>query len=507
MSNANSMNVAATTVTAALPDSTSGAQFLGHPRGLATLFFTEMWERFTYYGMRALLVLFLVDQVGGFGMSDSSANAIYGLYTATAYLVCLPGGWIADRVIGAQRAVLLGGLMIVLGNAVMAFPTGHSGFYFGMIIVILGVGLLKPNISAIVAQLYPEGGARRDSGFSLFYMGINLGALIGPLVTGFVGQQYGRRWGFAAASVGMAFGVLQFWLTRRHLGSAGALTQQQIDTSAGPRKGLWIGIALLAVALTLTLGGIVNVDPQALRDKTTYLIMGMAIAYFTYLFAFAGLDLVERKRIVVILVLFIACALFWSGFEQAGSSFNLFAERYTDRRILGFEIASEYLQAVNPFFIIVFAPVFSWLWLALAKRNLESGAPIKFAMGLITMALGFLVMVAAAKIVAAGGKALPYWLVLTYLLHTFGELFLSPVGLSSVTKLAPQRFVGQMMGIWFLATALGNLVASIFAGGFDENNVAGYPDQYFRIFLFGVIPGVVLLLLAKPIQKLAGGVK
>jgi POT family proton-dependent oligopeptide transporter len=487
--------------------------FFGHPRGLATLFFTEMWERFTYYGMRALLVLFLVGAVstGGFGIDDRTATAIYGLYTAAVYLAALPGGWIADRLIGAQRAVLIGGLAIALGNTLLAVSGSPRGFYLGLVVIVLGVGLLKPNVSAIVAELYPEGGARLDSGFTVFYMGINVGATLGPIVTGKAQEYFGPRAGFGAAALFMALGVLQFVLTRRHLGRAGILASGTTPPAVFRTRWLrlWIGVGVVALCLAAVVLGWIDVNPVGLARASTVVIVSMAALYFAYYFTAAGLNPEERRRGVVLVVLFLGCALFWSGFEQAGSSMNLFAERYTDRVIapLHFLIPTGWFQSLNPAFIIMFAPFFAWLWIALAKRNLNPSAPAKFAIGVILMGSGFLVMAAAASIVAGGVKVLPYWLILTYLLHTYGELCLSPVGLSFFTKLAPKRFVGQMMGMWFLATSLGNLIAGLIAGDFDANNVAAMPGQYLRIVYFSVGLGLVLLIISRPVKKLMGDVR
>ena len=482
--------------------------FFGHPRGLATLFFTEMWERFTYYGMRAILVLFLVAAVstGGFGIDDRTATAIYGLYTASAYLASLPGGWIADRLIGAQRAVLAGGIAIALGNAMLAMSSSPRGFYIGLVVVVIGVGLLKPNVSAIVAGLYPEGGARLDAGFTVFYMGINVGGFLGPLVTGWTLVHFGARAGFAAASFFMAVGVVQFYLTRRHLGTAGAYV-------ASADRGrqwlyLWAAVGLSAMLLAAVSFGWITVNAVALAQGGSYAIVAMAVLFFLYYFIAAGLDREERRRGVVLVVLFVGCALFFSGYEQAGSSLNLFAERYTDRMVgwFHFVIPTGWFQALNSAFIILFAPFFAWAWIALARRNLNPSAPAKFALGVMLMGSGFLVMAGAAAIVASGSKVLPYWLIMTYLLHTFGELCLSPVGLSYYTKLSPKRFVGQMMGIWFMALSLGNLVAGLIAGEFDANNVAAMPGQYMHIVYFSVGLGTILLALSRPVKKLMGNV-
>jgi POT family proton-dependent oligopeptide transporter len=493
------------------------ATFFGHPRGLATLFLTEMWERFTYYGMRAVLILFLVASVatGGLGLDDKTAAAIYGLYTAAVYLAALPGGWVADRLIGAQRAVMLGGAFITAGNLLLAISTSPKGFYIGLLVIVLGVGLLKPNVSAIVAALYPEGGARLDSAFTIFYIGINIGGALGPLVIPVAQSFFGLRAGFGAGAFFMIIGVVQFYLTRKYLGEAG-LRAAPIHAAGGdhalvPRSKewlrLWIGVAALALTVLAVSIGWIPMDALRLGHAAAYVIAGMGILYFAYYFLFADLTTEERRRGVVLVVLFIGCALFFSGFEQAGSSLNLFAERYTDRMILNFEIPSAWFQSLNSIFIVLCAPFFAWLWIALARRKLNPSAPAKFALGLMLMGSGFLVMAAAAAIVAHGSKVLPYWLLMTYLLHTFGELCLSPVGLSYYTKLAPRRFVGQMMGMWFLATSLGELVAGLIAGEFDANNVAAMPGQYMHIVYFTVGVGAILLVISRPVKKLMGNVE
>jgi proton-dependent oligopeptide transporter, POT family len=488
----------------------------GHPRGLATLFFTEMWERFTYYGMRALLVLFLVAAVanGGFGIDDKTATAIYGLYTASVYLAALPGGWIADRLIGAQRAVIAGGVLIALGNGVLAFSATPTQFYAGLAVIVLGVGLLKPNVSTIVADLYPEGGARRDAGFSIFYVGINLGAFIGPFVTAYARSLYGDRAGFGAAGIFMALGVVQFLLTRHHLhGAANAAHARPGEDLTRQKRQGWQRVAvclLLAIALFAAVAlEWIPVTAVSLAETTSYLIAAMAIGYFSYYLFFAGLDSADRKRGVVMLVLFIGSALFWSGYEQAGSSLNLFAERYTDRSLssLDFTIPTEWFQTLNPIYIMILAPFFAALWVNLGRRQLDPSVPAKFALGVLFMGLGTLIMVGAAHLVAQGNQVSPSWLMFTYLLHTVGEMCLSPVGLSFFTKLTPKRFVGQMMGMWFLSISLGNLLAGLIAGGFDANNLGGMAGQYLKIVLFAVGLGSVLLILSRPVKKLMGNVE
>ncbi len=478
-----------------------------HPSGLATLFFTEMWERFSYYGMRALLVLFMVDAVrGGLGMDDKTATAIYGLYTAAVYLMSLPGGWFADRLVGAQRAVWIGGCIIALGHFTLALP-GVQTFYLGLILVIIGSGTLKPNMSGLVADLYPEGGARRDAGFTMFYMGVNLGAAIGPLVCGWLATSYGWHYGFGAAGVGMVLGLIQFRLSRHLLGTAG--TQRGNPAALHPleRTGA-ISVAVgVLVVIALGLTGVVRYNPIALVQGTAYLLLAISLGFFGWLFLFGGLDRVEKERVTVIVILFIAAALFWAGFEQAGSSFNLFAERFTVRNWFHYQIPTAWFQTLGPVFVIALAPVFAWMWVWLGRRNLDPSIPVKFAMGLLLLAGGFVVMAGAAKVVASGSQAQPTWLITTYLVHTFGELCLSPVGLSSVTKLAPKRFVGQLMGAWFLATSMGNLIAGLLAGEFKTDALGQWPLLYLKITILPAIAGVLLIACARPIKKWMEGVK
>jgi proton-dependent oligopeptide transporter, POT family len=486
--------------------------FFGHPRALSTLFFTEMWERLSYYGMRALLVLFLVDAVerGGFGLDDRTAAAIYGLYTAGVYLSGLPGGWIADRLLGAQTAVLVGGLVIALGHVLLAVAGTPAFFYFGLLVIVLGTGLLKPNISALVGTLYPEGGARCDAGYTMFYMGVNLGAFLGPLVTATLAQYYGWHVGFLAAAIGMTFGVGQFLVMRRRLGDAGLRAHSRAGGSGGARRD-WLLFALFAavfvVLVAMLWSGSIPVSAVALQGGAINVIVGMAAAYFLYLLLFAGLDTLERRRVLVLLVLFIASSVFWAGFEQAGSSMNLFAERYTDRMLGSFAIPAGWFQSLNSTFIILCAPLMSMLWVGLARRGRQVPVALKFVLGLLGMAVGFLVMAGASKIVAAGGMAGPLWLTLTYFFHTIGELALSPVGMSATTKLAPQRFVGQSMGVWFVSLSLGNLIASRIAGDFDASNVAAMPGQYLHIFWFGAVAAAVLVLLSPFVKRWTGGVQ
>lgn len=487
-----------------------------HPVGLRTLFFTEMWERMSYYGMRALLVLFMVDAVqnGGLGFTDQTATAIYGLYTAAVYLVTLPGGWIADRLLGAQKTIWYGGIVIMLGHFILAIPS-FNAFFIGLVFVICGTGLLKPNISAVVGELYEPGDPRRDAGFTIFYMGINLGAAIGPLVCSTLGESenFGWHYGFGAAGIGMLFGLIQYRLSASRLGEAGlepSLDRTNPDDQRKMSNGWRIviaGVLLIVACLFLFLSETVTLDPQALAERTSYLIAALATIYFVCLFLFGGLTIVEKKRLVVIIILFLGATMFWAGFEQAGSSLNLFAERYTDRMIGSFEIPAGWFQTLNPAFIIILAPVYSALWVSLARRHMNPSTPVKFALGLIILGLGFAVMFGAAQLVIRGNQVLPTWLLFTYLLHTMGELALSPVGLSATTKLAPKRYVGQMMGIWFLGASFGSILAGLLAGEFNAESLNDMPDLYLQIVLTTAGSGLLLLAFARPIRRLMGGVE
>ena len=497
--------------TVTIPITEAAVPQKGHPRGLYTLFFTEMWERFSYYGMRALLVLFMVATIekGGMGLTDKMAAAIYGLYTAAVYLAALPGGWVADRFLGAQRSVWYGGILIVIGSFLLVVPRTET-FYLGLVFVVLGTGLLKPNISAMVGELYPEGGARRDAGFTIFYMGINLGAAISPLIAGTIGEKVNWHYGFGVAGLGMVLGLIQFHFTKKHLGTAGLHPGHREAVKARDWAILSSIVGALLLSIVLVYTGVLHINPIAMARGTAYLILGVAVLYFTSAFFFFGLTNDEKKRVGVIMVLFIASAMFWSGFEQAGSSLNLFGERYTDRVLAflgGYEFPASAFQSLGPIFVIGLAPVAASLWVWLARRNLNPSLPLKFALGLLLLALGFAVMAWGSIYVAKGQKVLPTWLIATYLIHTFGELCLSPVGLSSVTRLSPKRLVGQMMGLWFLATALGNLIAGVMAGEFNANAVHEMPGRYFQIVLSAAATGVLLLIVIKPVKALMKDVK
>lgn len=478
----------------------------GHPAGLRTLFFTEMWERFSYYGMRAILVLFMVDAVrGGMGLTDKAAAAIYGLYTAGVYLAALPGGWIADRFLGARRSVFLGGSIIAAGHFVLAIPS-VSAFFAGLLLIVSGTGLLKPNISVLVGELYPEGGARRDAGFTIFYMGINIGAALGPLVCSALGEKLNWHFGFAAAGGGMVFGLIQFSRGRGQLPPANE-TESRTPLSKGQRSVL---LALGAAAVIVVGGsflGLIRINPVTLARGAAGAICLIAILYFAFIYFMGRLDAEERGRLRVIMVLFISSALFWAGFEQVGSAFNLFAQRFTDRTFGSFLVPAGWFQSLGPVFIIVFAPVFAALWVRLGRSGKDPSLAVKFGAGLILLGAGFAVMAGAAAVAGSGVKAAPWWLVSTYLLHTFGELCLSPVGLSSVTKLAPKRFMGQLMGTWFLGSSLGNLLAGLLAGHARMDSSTPNASLFLAMLWLPLISGVALLAISPVVRRWSGGIR
>lgn len=501
----------------------------GHPRGLMTLFFTEMWERFSYYGMRALLILFMTTAAakGGLGFDDQTSGAIYGLYTMGVYLLALPGGWLADRLFGLKKSVWYGGIIIALGHFTMAIPgiaemlgAGSEGvsaldtnaFFLGLILIVVGTGLLKPNISSIVGQLYAPGDSKRDAGFSIFYMGINIGAFLAPILTGALAT-YNWHLGFGLAGFGMVLGLIQYRLTSGSLSEVGNLeavtTPEQKNERTKLKKTTTYVAGFLVVLLVLLFAGVIPLDATAIADASKYIIAAVAFGYLIYVAFFGGLDAVDKKKVAAIGIVFIFSAVFWSGFEQAGSTLNLFAERFTDKKMLGWEIPTSWFQSVNSIFIILFAPFFGAMWIWLAKRNLEPSSPLKFFFGLVGVGAGFFVMYFATKIAASGEFAAPTWLIFTYLFHTWGELSLSPVGLSLTTKLAPKGYQGQMMGIWFLSVSLGNLLAGLIAGdasGGDAEALQAMPDQYMTIVLTTFGAALLLLAINKPLRKLMGDV-
>ncbi len=489
-----------------------GGGFFGHPRGLATLFFTEMWERFSYYGMRALLVLFMtaaaVGTNPGMGLDTGRATAIYGLYTFFVYVLALPGGWIADNLWGQRKSVFVGGCIIAAGHFAMAIPN-NGAFFVGLLLIVIGTGLLKPNVSTMVGDLYPEGGARRDAGFSIFYTGINLGAFLGPILCGFLAEGYNWHWGFSLAGIGMVLGLIQYKLGDKHLGEAGAYRGGADSATLAKRSKIAYGASALFVVVMLIVGYLVATGAAPFSIETLAGSLGvvtvvLALGFFLFVIVAGGHTSVEKKRVGVIIWLFILSALFWSGFEQAGSSLNLFAADLTDRAIGGWEVPASWLQSVNSLFIIILAPVFGFGWTWLAARNANPSIPVKFALGLIGLAVGFFVLSWGAANATPDSPVSPAWLIVTYFFHTAGELMLSPVGLSSITKLAPPSRVGQMMGMWFVSVSLGNLIAGLVAGQLETLAPA---SLFSTVALIVGAGGIVALLLSPPVRKLIGDVK
>ncbi len=564
----------------------SGATFLGHPRGLSTLFFTEMWERFSYYGMRALLVLFMTAAVGeanpGLGLGDGNSNAIYGLYTSLVYLLALPGGWVADNIWGQRKAVFVGGVIIAMGHFTLAAPLvglpDVPSFFIGLLLIVVGTGLLKPNVSTMVGDLYPklsetatdherqQWGANRDAAFSIFYMGINIGAMLGPFICGTLGEGvnwpaigivFAGNWhlGFSAAGFGMVLGLIQYRKGDKYLGEAGLFkTDETADVIGQRQRNFYMaavaGAAVASIAVFMLATGMLEMI--AFVTWVGYGILLLVLVFFAYLIfgttralllfaAFAGLCAVlvpwmggvvggqwaiistlalfivmclgllsfggggssDQKRLMVIVYLFLLAAIFWSGFEQAGASMNLFADRDTDRNLFGFLIPTGWLQNVNPFFIVVLAPVFGSIWTWLANRNRNPSIPMKFGLGLIGLAVGFFVLAWGASYTADGTRVSMNWLVVTYFFFTCGELALSPVGLSSMTKLAPAGRLGQMMGIWFIAAALGNLFAGLVSAQLETLPMV---TIFTNVAIFVGVAGLVAMVLSPGVKKLMVGV-
>ena len=509
-----------------LASSPSDRGFLGHPRGLSTLFFTEIWERFSFYGMKAMLFLFIIQKVSdgpqsGLGIDEQTGGAIAGLYNSGVYLLALPGGWLADRLIGQRRAVLWGGMIIAAGHFSMVGTTAHLAFFYaGLALIVVGTGLLKPNISTMVGELYPgDAGARRDAGFSVFYMAINIGAFTAPLVCGAVRQAMGWHYAFGLAGIGMTIGVIWYLLDQRSLGSVGLepkssiVEQQEAKRVAGLSL---VGAVVLAVGLSiLHYAGWFVLSWVGVAQFMGYFILAVVGIFLGYVAFFTGLKWEETKKVIVIGILFLAIAIFWSAFEQSSTSINVFVRDFTNRNFLGYVLPTEFLQAINPMFIIILSPVFGAIWIRLAANNLNPNIPLKFALGLLQLGLGFFVLMVAAGMAGGGavdnsfegaqGQVWPSWLCLTYLLFTTGELCMSPVGLSTITKLSPEKYASQMMGIWFIGAALGNLIAGR-VGGMIEN----FPHRsIFQTVGLIVVGAGLLMLIATPMvqKRMMGGVK
>jgi len=494
-------------------------RFFGHPWGLSTLFFTEMWERFSYYGMRALLILFMTAPIaaGGLGFDTAKAGPIYALYVSSVYLLSLPGGWVADRVLGLRRAVFVGGVVIMSGHICLAIPS-LATFYAGLVLIALGTGLLKGNAAALVGQLYAPEDVRRDAGFSIYYIGINTGAFVAPFVTGWLAQSDTFRgllasmgfnpesawhWGFGAAAVGMFLGLVQYVVGGRHLSPEGLRPVRPSDPAVAARvdrQVRLVGLAVLGVLLAgtaLVASGAVTLDPEAISRNFKWALLGVTVAFFGWVFLVAEWSREERKRLVLIAILFVASTIFWMAYEQAGSTLNLFADRSTDNTIFGHAFPSSWYQALTPFFIITLAPVFAVLWVRLGRRDPSS--PVKFAIALAMLGLGFAVMVGAASAAAGGARVSPLWLVLSYLLQTTGELCLSPVGLSAMSKLAPVRIAGLIMGVWYLSISVGNYLAGMASSVYET---VPLPTLFGLVTATALAASVVLALLVRPIRRM-----
>ncbi len=484
-----------------------------HPEGLFTLFFSEMWERFSFYGMRALLVLYMTKALL---YEDDRAYGVYGAYGALVYATPALGGLIADRLIGYQRAIMLGAIFMSIGHFVMAVENEYF-FYSALAFLIVGNGFFKPNISSLVGKLYPEGDARRDSGFTLFYMGINAGALLAPLWCGTLGEVYGWHYGFGLAGVGMLMGLIVFSINRKKFGERGLPPDRE-----RLRKPIVAGINLSAgivIAAVLAVPLMVLLVNQHQVMSPVLVAVGLVVVGYLLFVAFRS-DKVERDRIFVILVLTLFSVMFWAFFEQAGSSINLFTDRNVNRTLAGYEIPTSQFQGVNPAFIILLAPLFSGLWVALAKRNKEPSTPLKFALGILLLGLGFAALVVGARTAGPTGKVALAFLVLAYFLHTTGELSLSPVGLSMVTKLSPAKLVGLAMGTWFLSSAfahhVGGLIARLTAVPDVEGTAAGvhpaetlpiYAGVFNSIFWVALAVSLLLMLLVPVLKKWMHGVR
>ena len=483
-----------------------GKTFLGHPRGLFVLFFAEMWERFSYYGMRALLIFYLVQH---WLYSDSEASVIYGAYTALVYITPVIGGYLADRYLGQRKAVLFGAVLLTFGHFMMAFEGTGTGqdspainiFWLALSFIIVGSGFLKANISVIVGQLYPRTDIRRDPAYTIFYMGINLGAALGSIIAGYLGQTYGWKYGFGAAGVGMLLGLIVFIIGKPSLLGRG----ESRDPARLKQKVAGIPFEWLLYALSFAGVGLVWVliQYQSLVGGLLAVVGAVLVGYILYTSVFK-LPKQDRDRIFAALYLIFGSILFWALFEQAGSSLNLFTDRSVDRHLLGFDVPASMFQSINSIYIILLAPVFAILWTFLARRGLEPSTPAKFGLGVIQLGAGFLVLVAGASAAGTGNLTPVIFIFLIYLLHTTGELCLSPVGLSAMNRLAPAHLAGLIMGTWFFATAAGNFAAGLIASVAGAENAG--PDQvidvYSRVGWIAVGVGVGMIVIAPLVKKL-----
>jgi len=477
----------------------SSSEFLGHPKGLFVCFATEMWERFSYYGMRALLILYFTKH---WNFSDAQSYIIYGAYTSLVYIMPVFGGMLADRILGSRKAVTFGAILLVLGHTGMAFESSIQIFYLSLALIISGVGFLKPNISTMVGALYKEGDPRRDPGFTIFYMGINIGAFTASLLCGYLGETYGWSYGFGAAGIGMLIGLFIFLWGQDYLeGHAEPTSNFYKETKFNISYEYWAYISGIAMVIFSYL----LIQNQEVVGNLLGGFGAICVAFWLF-YALFKCSAEERDRLLVVGVLILFSLIFWALFEQAGSSLNILTDRGVDRTIFGWAVPASMFQSLNAFFIFTLAPIFAFMWLALSKRNIEPSTPLKFAIGIMFVGLGFLVLVYGMNN-STGLQTGVIWIMLIYLLHTIGELCLSPVGLSSVTKLSPQRIVGMMMGMWFCASAAGNYVAGLIARAtaseemageeviFSLNQKAAFIDVYTSVGLIALTVGFILAML------------
>ena len=499
----------------------TSSDFLGHPKGLFVCFATEMWERFSYYGMRALLILYLTKH---WEFTDATSYLIYGAYTSLVYIMPVFGGMLADQILGSKKAVTYGAILLVFGHLGMTVESNEQIFYLSLALIVSGVGFLKPNISTMVGALYEEGDPRRDSGFTIFYMGINIGAFTATLLCGYLGEEIGWAYGFGAAGIGMLLGLFIFLWGQKYLeGLAEPPSNKYMTKVNGISFENWAYIS--GVVMVLVTWFLVQ-NSQLVGQ----LLGGFGVIFIGawLLYALVKCAPEERDRLIVVGILILFSLIFWALFEQAGSSLNILTDRGVDRVIFGWEVPASMFQSLNAGFIFTIAPLFALLWIALAKRNMEPSTPIKFSIGIVLVGLGFLALVYGMNS-SEGLQTGVIWIVLIYLLHTLGELCLSPVGLSSVTKLSPQRIVGFMMGMWFFASAAGNYVASLIAKGtagdpvlkiaeriyfqvmnlpedtFTFNQKNGFMDVYTDVGLIAIGCGIFLAIITPLLRKLMHG--
>lgn len=486
-------------------DSVPQKGFFGHPKGLFTLFFTEFWERFSYYGMRAILVYYMYYEVtkGGLGMDKTLALSIMSIYGSLVYMSGIIGGWLADRVFGTSRAVFIGGILIMLGHIALAIPGTITLFFVSMVLIVLGTGLLKPNVSSIVGEMYAESDNRRDAGFSIFYMGINLGAFISPLIVGSL-MDYSFHAGFSIAAIGMFVGLIMFALTKKkNLGLAGTTVSNPLSPAEKKKVFTMIGAAVIVLAIIVAIA----ISTGTLTFETFVNLIGILgilipTMYFIVMYRSKKTTEVERSRLVAYIPLFIASVMFWAIQEQGSTILASYADTRTQLNFAGIKISPAWFQSLNPLFIITLAPVFAWFWVKLGKR--EPSIPQKFSLGLLFAGLSFIVILLPAYFGGTDSLVNPLWLVLSYLIVVLGELCLSPVGLSATTKLAPAAFSAQTMSLWFLSSAAAQAInAQIVKFYTPETEMA-----YFGIIGgASLVLGIILLMMAPKIQSLMKGIR